>query len=271
LIASDDYFRAMHIPLIAGRAFDARDHAPTAAVAIVNRSMADRYWSGQNPVGRRISPGDHRWFTIVGVIANVRQQLTQEPTDEIYVPMLQRPYVSTNWVIRTTLEPMVIAPLVRDAVRKVDPDQPIHRMRTLDEVRSASLASPRLTTTLLALFAALALVITAVGIAGVIAFSVNQRSQEFGVRVAFGARRFDVVTMVVAEGIRLTLGGLAIGVGGSVFLAGLLSTVLFGVEPTDVLTYLAVSLVLLGVAALACLIPAIRAASVDPIQALRAN
>ena len=126
----------------------------------------------------------------------------------------------------------MLAPLVRDAVRATDRDQPIHRLRTLDDVRAASLAPPRLTTTLLGLFAALALVITAAGIAGVIAFSVSQRTQEFGVRVALGASRSDVVAMVVGEGVRLALAGLAIGLIGAVVLGALLSTVLFGVGPT---------------------------------------
>jgi putative ABC transport system permease protein len=151
----------------------------------------------------------------------------------------------------------------------VDPDQPIHRLRPLDELRSASLTPPRLTATLLGLFAALALFITATGIAGVIAFSVSQRTQEFGVRVAFGASRTALVSMVVAEGIKLALGGLAIGVVGALFVGGLISSLLFAIEPTDAITYAAVSSLLLGVAVLACLVPALRAASVDPLDALR--
>jgi putative ABC transport system permease protein len=180
------------------------------------------------------------------------------------------PYVTTNWAIRSRVEAADLAPLVREAVRATDPDQPIHRLRTLDDVRTASLAPPRLTTTLLGLFAALALLITATGIAGVIAFSVSQRTQEFGVRVALGASRSDVVSMVVGEGIRLAVTGLTIGLIGAVVLGALLSTVLFGVGPIDAVTYVSVSSVLLGVAALACLLPALRAASVDPMTALRA-
>jgi putative ABC transport system permease protein len=235
----------------------------------VNRSVAERHWPGQDPIGKRISGDGTSWTTIVGVIANVRQQLDRDPVNEIYAPVAQVPYVSTTWAIRANADPAVLGPLVREAVRAADPDQPIHRMRMLDEVRAASLLPPRLTTTLLALFAALALVITAAGIAGVIAFSVNQRTQEFGVRLALGAKRLNVVSMVVGEGIRLTVFGLGLGIAGALVLAGLLSTILFGVEATDAVTYVAVSSVLLIVAALACLLPAIRAASVDPIQALR--
>jgi putative ABC transport system permease protein len=269
MIASDEYFRAMGIPLLRGRSFTLEDDLDAPHVAIVNTSLADRYWPGADPVGQRISGDGVEWHTIVGVVANVRQQLALEPVDEIYSPLGQLPYVTTNWAIRSSRSLDDLSPQVRRAVYDVDPDQPIHRLRPLDDVRVASLAPPRLTAALLGLFAALALAITATGIAGVIAFSVNQRTQEFGVRVALGARRTDVVSMVVGEGVRLALSGLAIGAVGALFLSSLLSTLLFGIAPTDGVTYLAVSVVLLIVAALACLLPALRAASVDPMQALR--
>ena len=270
MIASDDYFRAMDIRLIRGRFFAPSDNLGSSGVALVNRTFADRNWPDEDPVGQQVSAnGGRTWLTIVGVVADVRQQLALEPVDEIYAPMRQVPYVTTNWVIRSTLDPAVLDSLVRDAVRETDRDQPIHRLRTLDDVRAASLAPPRLTTTLLGLFAALALIITAAGIAGVVAFSVSQRTQEFGVRVALGAKRSDVVSMVVGEGVRLAITGLAIGLVGAVILGALLSTVLFGVGPVDAVTYLAVSMVLLAVAGLACLLPALRAASIDPMTALR--
>ena len=271
MIASDDYFRAMDIPLLGGRFFEPSDNLDSPGVVLVNRSCATRNWPEDSPLGQRISPnGGRTWFTVIGIVANVRQQLALEPVDEVYAPMRQVPYVTTNWAIRSQTHPAVLAPLVREAVRATDRDQPIHRLRTLDDVRAASLAPPRLTTTLLGLFAALALVITAAGIAGVIAFSVSQRTQEFGVRVALGASRSDVVSMVVGEGVRLALTGLTIGLIGAGILGALLSTVLFGVGPLDALTYVAVSSVLLAVAALACLLPALRAASIDPMTALRA-
>ena len=270
MIASDDYFRAMDIPLIRGRFFAPSDSLGAPGVVLVNRTFAARHWPEEDPVGQRVSSnGGRTWFTIVGIVADVRQQLALEPIDEIYAPMRQMPYVTTNWVIRSTVDPVVLESRVREAVRDTDRDQPIHRLRTLDDVRAASLAPPRLTTTLLGLFAALALIITAAGIAGVIAFSVSQRTQEFGVRVALGAKRSDVVSMVVGEGVRLAIAGLAIGLIGAVILGALLSTVLFGVGPIDAVTYLAVSLVLLAVAGLACLLPALRAASIDPMTALR--
>ena len=269
LFASEDYFRTIGVPLVRGRFFTPADDLDAPRVVIVNQSLADRYWPDGDPVGQRISGTDGEWVTIVGVVANLRQQLSLDPVDEIYSPLRQAPYVTTNWVLRTTRDPEALAPLVRNAVHDVDPDQPIYRMRPLDEVRAASLAPPRLTATLLGLFAVLALLITATGIAGVIAFSVSQRTQEFGVRVALGARRSDVVSMVVGDGVRLAMSGLVLGASGALLLGGLLSTMLFRVEPTDAVTYAAVSCVLLGVAALACLVPALRAASVDPIRALR--
>jgi predicted permease len=271
MIASDDYFHAMGIPLLAGRFFTPSDNLQSPGVVLVNRSFAARNWPGDDPLSQRVSAnGGKTWFTVVGVVADVRQQLALEPVDEVYAPLRQVPYVTTNWAIRARGDIADLAPRVREAVRATDPDQPIHRLRTLDDVRTASLAPPRLTATLLGLFAALALAITATGIAGVIAFSVSQRTQEFGVRVALGAKRSDVVSMVVGEGIRLAATGLAIGLIGAVVLGALLSTVLFGVGPIDAVTYVSVSSVLLGVAALACLLPALRAASVDPIAALRA-
>jgi predicted permease len=270
-LASDDYFRAMRIPLVKGRFFQPSDDLDASRVIIVNQSMADRHWPGGNPIGQRVSGDGVHWRTIVGVVPNVRQQLALEPTDEIYMPMRQQPYVTTMWVIRATSDLDQLAPRVRDAVYSVDRDQPIYRMRSLDDVRDASLTPPRLTTTLLGLFAGLALLITASGIGGVVAFSVSQRTQEFGVRVAFGAKRTDVVSMVLGEGIVLALRGLAFGVIGALVLGSVLSTLLFGVQPTDIVTYVSVSSLLVTVAALACLVPALRAASVDPIEALRAT
>jgi putative ABC transport system permease protein len=270
-LASEDYFRAMRIPLVTGRFFQPSDDLGASPVVIVNQSMAERHWPGGNAVGQRVSGDGVHWRTIVGVVPNVRQQLALEPTDEVYLPMRQQPYVTTMWVIRATADLDRLAPHVRDAVYAVDRDQPIYRMRSLDDVRDASLTPPKLTTTLLGLFAGLALLITASGIGGVVAFSVSQRTQEFGVRVAFGAKRTDVVSMVLVEGVYLALRGLAIGVIGALVLGSVLSTLLFGVQPTDIVTYVSVSSLLLTVAALACLLPALRAASVDPIEALRAT
>jgi len=269
MLASQDYFRTIGVPLRDGRFFTSADDLERPNVIIVNEALASRYWPAEPAVGKRIIDRDGDVYTIVGVVANLRQQLALPPVDEIYVPMRQLPYLSTNWVMRSTTSLDALAPLVREAVYDVDPNQPVHRLEPLTDIRSASLAPPRLTATLLGAFAVLALVITAAGIGGVIAFSVNQRTQEFGVRVALGARRRDVVSMVVGEGVRLAAKGLAIGAAGALLLGGVLSTMLFGIGPADGITYTIVSSVLLIVAALACLVPALRAASVDPMQALR--
>jgi putative ABC transport system permease protein len=269
-IASDDYFRAMNVPLLSGRFFQPTDAFDAPHVVIVNESLARRNWLDGNPVGQRISGDGVHWHTIVGVVADVRQQLSQEPEDEIYHPLRRFPWVTTNWVIRSSTDLEALAPLVRAAIYDVEPGQPIHRMRPLEEVRAASLTPPRLTTTLLGMFAGLALLITASGIGGVIAFSVGQRTQELGVRVAFGARRADLVSMILGEGVKLAAVGLALGIVGALLLRSLLATLLFGVEPTDALTYVVVSSLLLTVAALACLAPALRAAATDPLEALKA-
>jgi predicted permease len=272
LFATPEYFAAIGQPLLAGRNFAASDNFSTRAtvpVVIVNRTLARRYWNG-NPLGRQISPDNGRtWATIVGVVADTRQQLREPVRDEVYVPMFQAGFLSTNWLVRSSVDPKIMEREIRSAVHSVDPDQPVDNFRTLAEVRSASLSSPKLTATLLGLFGLLALVITAAGIAGVVAFSVNQRTQEFGVRMALGAQRGSVLTMVLRQGLQLVLIGLAIGLAGALVLTRVLTTLLFGIEPTDGVTFVAVSMVLVAVAALACFVPARRAASVDPMVALR--
>ena len=268
-VASPDYFSTIGQPLLAGRAFTHADTGRDRPVVIVNQTMARRYWPGQDPVGRRISPGDDRWATIVGVVGDTLQQLDEPAQEEVYLPMFQGWQLSTNWLVRTNVEPKAMERQIRDALRSLDPDQPVDHFRTITEVRAASLQPPRLTAALLGLFALLALVITATGIAGVIALSVNQRTQEFGIRMALGAQRANVLGMVLRQGLQLVLMGLAIGMAGALVLTRVLSSLLFGVQPTDALTYLAVSTVLVAVAALACLVPARRAASVDPMVALR--
>ena len=269
-IVSPDYFQTLGQPLLAGRAFARSDRGRDNPVVIVSRTMAQHYWGGDSPVGRRISPDEGRtWVTIVGVVADARQQLNLPPGDEVYVPMFQSGQLSSNWLVRTTVDPAPWRGRSAKRCTRSIPNQPVDHFRTLAEVRASTLDSPRLTATLLGLFALLALVITAAGIAGVIAFSVNQRTQEFGVRMALGAPRGSVLSMVLRQGLRLVLVGLAIGMAGALVLTRVMTTLLFGVEPTDALTFLAVSMVLVAVAAAACLIPARRAASVDPMVALR--
>jgi predicted permease len=273
LFATPEYFGAIGQPLLAGRNFRAGDNwsaRQAAPVVIVNRTLARRYWGTDDPVGQEISSNNGRtWATVIGVVADTRQQLQEPVHDEVYVPMFQTGSLSTNWLVRSSVDPAIMQREIRTAVRAIDADQPVDNFRTLAEVRSASLAPRALTATLLGLFGLLALVITAAGIAGVIAFSVNQRTQEFGIRMALGAQRGSVLSMVLRQGLKLVLAGLAIGLGGALILTRLLTTLLFGIEPTDGLTFVAVSMVLVSVAALACFVPARRAASVDPMVALR--
>jgi ABC-type antimicrobial peptide transport system permease subunit len=179
--------------------------------------------------------------------------------------------LSTNWLARTERDPAALVDDIRAAIRTLDPEQPVDQFRTLADVRLSSLDSPRLTATMLGLFAALALVITATGIAGVVAYSVNQRTQEFGIRMALGAHRASLLALVLKQGLVLVVVGLGIGTAGALVLTRLMTTMLFGVGPTDALTFLSVALVLTAVAAAACLVPARRAATVDPLIALRAG
>jgi predicted permease len=277
-VATPDYFETIGQPFVSGRPFLAADlsfYSPgdTAArrdlVVIVNQAFARHYWPQEEAVGKRIEDGEGNSATVVGVVADARQQLDQAPQEELYLPMLSSPQLSTNWLVRSTVAPDTMERQIRSVMRALDADQPIDHFRTLAEVRSASLAAPRLTAALLGVFGALALAITAAGIAGVVAFSVNQRTQEFGIRMALGAKRATVLAMVLRQGLRLVLAGLAIGLAGALVLTRLLTTMLFGIEPTDALTFAAVSMVLVAVAAAACFIPAQRAASVDPMVALR--
>jgi len=271
-LATAEYFATIGQPLLSGRTFTHSDRGQTDhPVVIINNAMARHYWPNEDPVGKRITGGGATWFTIVGVVADTLQRLNEPAHDEVYRPMLQTGQLSTTWLVRTTIDPQTMEHQVRDAVRTVDPEQPVDHFRTMAEVRSAWMESPKLTAMLLGLFALLALVITAAGIAGVVAFSVNQRTQEFGIRMALGAKRASVLNLVLRQGVTLVLVGLAIGMGGALVLTRLLTTLLFGVEPTDALTFLAVSMVLVAVAATACLIPARRAASVDPMVALRVS
>jgi len=274
-VASTDYFKTLGQPIVAGRAFTTGDTVDAPGVVIINQSAARHFWPNENPIGTHISGGTNArnepvWLTVVGVVADIRQQLEQKPHDEVYVPLGQLPFSSTNWVVHSNRPIDQIAREVKAAARAHDPDLPVANFRTLAEVRSSSIEKPRVTASLIGIFALLALVITAAGIAGVIAFSVNQRTQEFGIRMALGAPRVGVLGMVLREGLTLVAIGLVIGMAGALALTQVLQTLLFEVQPTDSLTFLGVSTVLLMVAVVACLLPARRAASVDPMIALRA-
>jgi putative ABC transport system permease protein len=273
LISSEDYFKTVGQPLLRGRFFQAGDTRGAPAVVIINQSLASRYWPGQDPVGQRITfDNGQNWSTIIGIVANARQQIDSEPQDEIHFPLRGgNALTAGSLVVRTHGAPGGLRQDLREAIRRVDPQQPVTRIETLEQVRTRALASPTLIASLLGLFAFVALVITAAGIGGVLAFSVNQRTQEIGIRMALGASRTAVLKMVLRQGLTLVLVGLAAGTIGAFFLARLMKEVLYGVSPTDPLTFLAVATVLLAVAVFASLMPARRATMVNPITALRAN
>jgi putative ABC transport system permease protein len=280
--ASADYFRTLGQTLIAGRAFTRSDAFTAPAVAVVNQSAARLYWPNEDPVGSRLVTGKDRFTTIVGVVADVRQQLDQDPAAELYVPLQQFALLATTWMVQTELPVGHIERAIRETALAHDADLPLTNFRTLAEVRSTTLAPRRVVVALIGLFGFLALVITAAGIAGVVAFSVNQRTHEFGIRMALGAQRSRVLSLVIREGLLLVIVGLAIGIAGALALTKVLGAVLVSAAPsngpllvnvalTDAGTYLGVAAVLILVALLACLMPARRAATVDPMIALRAQ
>ncbi|HEX6716484.1 MAG TPA: ABC transporter permease [Pyrinomonadaceae bacterium] len=275
-VVSPDYFRAMGITLQRGRFFDARDSAGSQPAIVVDRRLTEQFWPGEDPIGKRLkigpvdSPGE--WLTVVGVVGDVRQTGLYEQKMEIYVPYAQerRVFMSPrDLVVRTKLDPTSLARAVRQAVWAVDKDQPVSNVRTMDQVFSAAISQERFQALLLGLFAALALVLACVGLYGVISYAVVQRTHEIGVRVALGAQPRDVLGLVIRQGMLLTLTGLAAGIVAGTFLTRVLSDMLFGVTPTDPLTFAGVPVLLLLVAFLACYIPARRATRIDPLIALR--
>lgn len=240
-------------------------------MALVNQTMANHRWPKSDAIGHRISFDQGKtWLTIVGVVGDVKQYgLAAAPTDQIYLSLLQYPTLSSTVLVRTVASPMAMSHVVSETVHGMDPEQPVDHFRSLEDVRSGSLASPRLTALLLGLFAILALVITATGIVGVLAFSVSQRFHEFGIRLALGAQRGEVLGMVLRQGMALVAIGLGIGLAVSLVFARLMNDLLYEVRSTDPLTFLAVAGVLLAVAATACFFPARRATNADPMQTLR--
>jgi predicted permease len=258
--------------LLQGRAFADADRAGAPAVAIVNLSMARHRFGSADAVGHRVSFNGTDWITIVGVVNDVKQYgLDTKPSDELYRPFAQGGPLAATLLVRTIGDPLSVARSIQNDIRTIDPKQPLTRIETLEEVRSKSLASPRLTMILVTLFAVIALIVTAAGIAGVVSFSVKQRTAEIGIRVALGAPRSAVVGMIVQQGLAPVLAGLALGVAGAVAFTRLAARLLFEVQPTDPPTYAIVLVGLSLVAGLACLAPARRAAGIEPIEALRAN
>jgi putative ABC transport system permease protein len=269
-VASDRYFDTIGIPLVSGRVFNRSDTQESLPVAVINSAMA-RYWNGTNPIGSRISTNRKTWFTVVGIVGDVRQFGLAVPTvAQIYVPLSQSPFNFAGQVlVRTVDDPARFESSLRKIVQAVDPNQPVEEVRTLDDLRAEALAAPRLTATLLVVFAALALVMTLAGIGGVIATSVTARTREFGVLMALGAGRETVLAMVVRQGLTLVAIGLVIGLAGAVAMSRALSAYLYQTTSYDPLVLVTVSVAFLAAGMIACLGPARRATMVDPLIALR--
>ena len=264
-----DYFRAMGIRLLRGRTFTESD--AQLPVATINETMARRFWRDEGPIGKRFAIGSHEqmgpWLTVVGVVADVKESgLASEPTPDMYFLETQN---EMALVVRSSMDVPSPANAVRAAIYSVDPDQPISSIRSMEGILSESVAPRRLTMVLGGLFAGLALLLASVGLYGLISYSVSLRTHEIGVRMALGAKRGDVLKLVVGQGFRLTLMGVGIGIIGALVLTRFLSSLLYGVKPTDPATFAAVSAILTGVATLASYLPARRATKVDPMVALR--
>jgi predicted permease len=272
------YFEAMRLKLIRGRFLTEADRDETMPAVVINQTMAERYWPGEDAVGRQFMMGtdDKPWLTIVGIVGNVRHNaVVEEPRAEMYVAHSQLPgHIGSaprgmTLTIRTDGDPVAIAGQVREAVRSVDRNLPVSAVQTMETVTRTALAQPRFVTFLLALFAATALTLAAIGIYGTISLLVSERTQELGIRLALGADRATILKLVLGQGLALTVIGLVVGLAGAVALARTLSGLLYGVGTLDPGTFIMVPAVLCAVALVACLIPARRAASVDPLVALR--
>jgi putative ABC transport system permease protein len=273
-VVSPEYFRTMSIPLQRGRFLDSADSQP---VILISQRLAEQYWPGEDPTGKRLKIGPldspNPWLTVVGVVGNVRQAgLYGDPRMDLYAPYAQdrRAFIAPrDLVLRTKGDAVSVAGAVRQAVWSVDKDQPVTNVRTMDQVFASAISQERFQALMLGLFAALALVLACVGLYGVISYAVVQRTHEIGVRMALGARSADVLRLVLRQGIGLTIVGLIIGVGVGLVATRVLTDMLFGVTPRDPLTFIGVPALLLLVAFLACYVPARRATRIDPLVALR--
>jgi putative ABC transport system permease protein len=277
-IVDKDYFRTLGIPLRQGRLFTDQDRRGAPWVAIINEAMARRFWPGQHPIGKHLGGGRVPLIEIIGVVADVRHMdSTKDPPVEVFFHYpqgnLEGPPRRATLAVRPDpgvyRDPMRLASAVSRAVAAVDKDQALTRTGTVLQTVSDRLAPKQLTAALIAVFAGLALALAAIGIYGVLSFSVAQRTHEIGVRMALGAERSEVLRMVVGEASLVALGGVLIGLAGAFALTRVIRSLLFGVSPTDPLVFAGVSVVLLAVAVLAAFLPARRAARVDPIEAIR--
>jgi predicted permease len=276
-VISQDYFRALGVPLLRGRSFTPQDSADAQAVVVINRTMAERFWPGQEALGKRFKIGSsdspNPLMMVVGVVGDVRQSsLDQVLKPEMYVSHLQdRRFfaIPRDLVVRTTGDPLAMAAAVRAEIWKLDKELPLYQVRTMEQILSASVVGQRFNMLLLTVFAALALLLATVGIYGLMSYATAQRAREIGVRLALGARARDVLRLVMKQGLILTVSGVAIGLAGAFALTRIMTGLLFGVSATDPVTFTLIAALLTLVALVACWIPARRAAKFDPMVALR--
>ncbi len=272
-VATDGYFQVLGIPLIRGRIFDQRDGATSPHVAVISESLARDRWPDQDPIGRTIQfgnmDGDLRLLTIVGIVGDTHVYgLDAPPRPTVYVNLFQRPRATITLTMLSDADTASVASPARGILQDLNPEIPA-RFRTFSQVYSASLGSRRFNVILIGFFGVTALLLATAGVFGVMAYSVSRRTREIGVRVALGAGSGDVLRMILGQGLRTIVIGVAIGIAGSLALTRTVESLLFGVTATDPLTFVAVTLLLVGAALLACYIPARRATKVDPMVALR--
>ena len=269
---SPDYFTALKIPLRSGRTFTAQDQPSTETVAIVDETLARQYWPNESPIGKHIRQGQRAaWATVVGVVSHVKHSDLAGDTvkGKYYFPMFQRPAPFTTFLVRSQSDPVALGGAIREAVRGIDPALAVANIRTLPDMVARSLSPRRFVVTLLEIFAGMALLMAVLGLYGVISYSVAQRTQEIGIRMALGAQPGEVLSLVIGQGMRLTGIGAAIGLGAALAFSRALKSQLFQVSAFDPLTFTITALVLIAAALVASYIPARRATRVDPMDALR--
>jgi putative ABC transport system permease protein len=281
IFATPGYFETMRTPLVAGRTFTAVDTGTSPRVALIDTKFAESVWPGESPLEKRVCMNftggpkslQPQWAAVVGVVAHVHnERLDVEGRGQVYFPQTQDPFGSSGsmfFAIRTAQDPVWLTNSVRSQVFAIDRREPIYAVHTMDEVVATSVEQPRLSLDLIAVFAGLAFALAAIGVYGVIAFTVSQRRHELGIRVALGAQAGDIRRMVMGQGARLAIAGVGVGLAGALYLARFMAPLLYGVETRDPATFAIVPVLLIGVTLAASWIPAARATQVDPIETLR--